>query len=187
MTNSKDILKQSEDKMKKAVEVVREELVKIRTGKATTALLDGVKVDYYGTMTPLNKIASVSTPDVHSIAVQPWEKSVIPLIEKAILTANLGLNPVNDGILIRVPIPALNEERRRELVKLVKKFGEEGKIAIRNIRRDGIEHLKKAEKADHMPEDERKRGEQDVQKLTDKNTKDIDNLLAMKEKEIMEV
>ncbi len=187
MTNSKDILKQAEDKMKKAVEVVREELVKIRTGKATTALLDGVKVDYYGTMTPLNKIASVSTPDVHSIAVQPWEKSVIPLIEKAILTANLGLNPVNDGVLIRVPIPALNEERRRELVKLVKKFGEEGKIAVRNIRRDGIEHLKKAEKGDHMPEDERKRGEQDVQKLTDKYTKDIDNLLAMKEKEIMEV
>jgi len=187
MTNSKDILKQAEDKMKKAVEVVREELVKIRTGKATTALLDGVKVDYYGTMTPLNKIASLSTPDVHSIAVQPWEKSVIPMIEKAILTANLGLNPVNDGILIRVPIPALNEERRRELVKLVKKFGEEGKIAVRNIRRDGIEHLKKAEKGDHMPEDERKRGEQDMQKLTDKHSKDIDSLLAMKEKEIMEV
>jgi ribosome recycling factor len=187
MTNSKDILKQAEDKMKKAVEVVREELIRIRTGKATTALLDGVKVDYYGTMTPLNKIASVSTPDVHSIAVQPWEKSVIPLIEKAILTANLGLNPVNDGILIRVPIPPLNEERRRELVKLVKKFGEEGKIAIRNVRRDAIEHLKKAEKGDHMPEDERKRGEQDVQKLTDKHSKDVDNLLAMKEKEIMEV
>jgi len=187
MVNSKDILKQADDKMKKAVEVVREELVKIRTGKATTALLDGVRVDYYGTPTPLNKIASVSIPDVHSITVQPWEKSVIPLIEKAILTANLGLNPVNDGTIIRVPIPPLNEERRRELVKLVKKFGEEGKIAVRNIRRDAIEHLKKAEKNDHLPEDERKRGEQEVQKITDKFTKDIDSLLLLKEKEIMEV
>lgn len=187
MTNSKDILKQADERMKKAVEVVREELVKIRTGKATTVLLDGVKVDYYGTMTALNKIASVSTPDVHTIAVQPWEKSVIPLIEKAILQANLGLNPANDGTVIRVPIPALNEERRRELVKLIKKFGEDGKIAIRNVRRDAIEHLKKAEKSDHMPEDERKRGEQEAQKLTDKYTKDIDNLLVLKEKEIMEV
>jgi len=187
MTNSKDILKLAEDKMKKAVEIVREELVKIRTGKATTALLDGIKVDYYGTITPLNKIANVSTPDVHTISVQPWEKNMIQPIEKAILTANLGLNPMSDGTLVRVPIPALNEERRRELVKLVKKFGEDGKIAIRNIRRDAIEHFKKAEKGDHMPEDERKRGEQDVQKLTDKYTKDIDTLLTMKEKEIMEV
>ena len=187
MINSKDILKQAEDRMKKAVEVVREELIKIRTGKATTTLLDGIKVDYYGVMTSLNKIASVSTPDVHTISVQPWEKSVIPLIEKTILTANLGLNPVSDGTLIRVPIPPLNEERRRELVKLVKKFGEEGKIAIRNIRRDAIEHLKKSEKAEHFSEDERKRGELESQKLTDKFIKDIDNLLVVKEKEIMEV
>jgi ribosome recycling factor len=187
MVNSKEILKQAEDKMRKAVEVVREELIKIRTGKATTALLDGVKVDYYGTPTSLNKVASISTPDVHTIAVQPWEKNIIPLVEKAILTANLGLNPVNDGTLIRVPIPALNEERRRELVKLVKKFGEDGKIAVRNVRRDAIEHLKKAEKAEHMPEDERKRGEQEAQRLTDKYTKEIDNHLTIKEKEIMEV
>ncbi len=187
MTNSKEILKQAEDKMKKAVEVVREEMIKIRTGKATTALLDGVKVDYYGTPTPLNKVSGVSTPDVHTVAVQPWEKNMIPVIEKAILQANLGLNPVNDGTVIRVPIPPLNEERRKELVKLVKKFGEDGKIAIRNIRRDAIEHLKKAEKGEHMSEDERKRGEQDAQKLTDKYTKDIDHHLTLKEKEIMEV
>ena len=187
MTNSKDILKQAEDRMKKAVEVVREELVKIRTGKATTALLDGIKIDYYGTMTPLNKVANVSIPDVHTVAVQPWEKNIIPVIEKAILVANLGLNPVSDGTIVRVPIPALNEERRRDLVKLVKKIGEDGKIAIRNVRRDAIEHLKKAEKGEHMSEDERKRGEQDAQKLTDKHIKDIDNHLAMKEKEIMEV
>jgi len=187
MTNSKEILKHAEDKMKKAVEVVREELVKIRTGKATTALLDGIKVDYYGTMTPLNQVASVSTPDVHTLAIQPWEKSLLQVIDKAILTANLGLNPVSDGTLLRVPIPSLNEERRRELVKLVKKFAEDGKVAIRNIRRDAIEHLKKAEKGEHMPEDERKRGELEAQKLTDKFTKDIDSLITVKEKEIMEV
>ena len=187
MTSSKEILKHADEKMKKAVEVVREELAKIRTGKATTALLDGVNVDYYGTMTPLNKVANVSTPDVHTIAIQPWEKSLIGPIEKSILAANLGLNPVGDGALVRVPIPPLNEERRKELVKLTKKFGEDGKIAIRNVRRDAVEHLKKAEKDEHMSEDERKRSEQEVQKLTDKFIKDIDALLATKEKEIMEV
>jgi ribosome recycling factor len=187
LTTSKDILKNADDRMKKAVEVVRDELVRIRTGKATTALLDGVKVDYYGTMTPLNQVANVSTPDVHTISVQPWEKNMVGPIEKAILAANLGFNPASDGAVIRVPIPPLNEERRKELVKLVKKFGEDGKVAIRNIRRDAIEHLKKAEKETHMPEDERKRSEQEAQKLTDKHIKDIDTLLGMKEKEIMEV
>jgi ribosome recycling factor len=183
----KEILKHAEDRMKKAVEVVRDELVKVRTGKATTALLDGIKVEYYGSMVPLNQTANVSTPDVHTISVQPWEKSMIGPIEKAILNANLGLNPINDGNVLRVPIPPLNEERRRELVKLVKKFGEEGKIAVRNIRRDAIEHLKKSEKQEHFSEDERKRGEEEVQKLTDKYVKEIDHLLALKEKEIMEV
>lgn len=183
----KDILKNEEDRMKKAVEVVREELVKVRTGKATTALLDGIKVDYYGSMVPLNQVANISTPDVHTISVQPWEKNMLAIVDKAILNANLGLNPVNDGNILRVPIPALNEERRRELVKLIRKFGEEGKIAVRNVRRDAIEHLKKAEKAEHFSEDERKRGEQESQKLTDKYIKDIDNLLVIKEKEIMEV
>jgi len=183
----KDILKNAEDRMKKAVEVVREELVKVRTGKATTALLDGIKVEYYGSMVPLSQVANISTPDVHSISVQPWEKNMLAVVDKAILNASLGLNPVNDGNILRVPIPPLNEERRRELVKLVKKFGEEGKIAVRNVRRDAIEHLKKSEKKEHFSEDERKRGEQESQKLTDKHIKDIDNLLAMKEKEIMEV
>jgi len=187
MTNVKDILKEADDRMKKAIETVRNELSKIRTGKATTALLDAVRVDYYGSPTPLSKIASVSTPDVHTISIQPWEKTLIPHIEKAILQANIGLNPINDGTVVRVPVPPLNEERRRELVKLVKKFGEEGKLAVRNIRRDAIEHLKKAEKAEHLSEDERKRGEQETQKLTDKYIKDIDALLAQKEKEIMEV
>ncbi len=183
----KTLLKEIEDKMHKSVESVRLEFTKIRTGKATTALLDTVKVDYYGTITPLKQVANVSVMDVHTISVQPWEKTLIPAIDKAILSANLGLNPVSDGTVIRVPIPPLNEERRRDLVKLIKKFAEEGKIAIRNVRRDGLEKLKKAEKDEHFSEDDRKRGEADAQKLTDKFIKDIDTLVSLKEKEIMEV
>ncbi len=181
------ILKDTEHKMVKAVDVVRQEFTKIRTGKATTALLDGVKVEYYGTPTPLNQVANVSTPDVHTITVQPWDKAMIQPIEKAIQTANLGLNPISDGTVMRIPIPPLNEERRKELVKLVKKFAEEGKIAIRNVRRDSIEHLKKSEKAEHFSEDERKRGELEAQKLTDKFIKEVDHLVTVKEKEVMEV
>ena len=183
----KQILKDGETRMHKAVDIVGTELVKIRTGKATTALLDAVKVDYYGTLTPLSQVGSLSVPDVHLVTVTPWDKGMLAQIEKAILAANLGLNPSNDGAVVRVPIPPLNEERRRELVKLVKKFGEEGKIAIRNIRRDTNEHLKKAEKDEHFSEDERKRGEQEVQKYTDNHIKEVDNILALKEKEILEV
>lgn len=183
----KDIIKGSTDKMDKAVEHVRHEFIKIRTGKATTSLLDGIKVDYYGTMTPLNQLGNISTPDYHTITIQAWDKSAVPLIEKAILAANLGLNPANDGTLIRIPIPPLNEERRKDIVKLIKKFGEEGRVAIRNIRRESIEHLKKTEKDEHISEDERKHAETDVQKVTDKHIKDIDDLISMKEKEIMEV
>jgi len=183
----KQITKDTEDKMHKAVEVLRHELARIRTGKATTALLDGIKIDYYGSIVPLSQAATVSVSDVHSLAVQPWEKTLIPIIEKAIQAANLGLNPISDGNIVRVPIPAPNEERRKDLVKLVKKFAEEGKIAIRNVRRDGIEHLKKAEKAEHVSEDDRKRAEADTQKLTDRFIKDIDALVVLKEKEIMEV
>lgn len=183
----KDILKGSSEKMDKAVEHVRHEFIKIRTGKATTNLLDGIKVDYYGTMTPLIQLGNISTPDYHTITIQAWDKTAVPLIEKAILAANLGLNPANDGTLIRIPIPPLNEERRKEIVKLIKKFGEEGKVSIRNIRRDSIEHLKKTEKEEHISEDDRKHAEADVQKLTDKHIKDIDDLISMKEKEIMEV
>jgi ribosome recycling factor len=183
----REILKEAEDKMQKAFEVLRHELATIRTGKATTALLDGIKVDYYGKMSPLPQIGNVSVADVHTLAVQPWDKSMLEPVTKAILQANLGLNPQKDGERIRVPIPPLNEERRRELVKLTKKFGEESKVAIRNIRRDCIEHLKKSEKAEHFSEDERKRGEGEAQKMTDKYTKEIDGLLGTKEKEIMEV
>jgi ribosome recycling factor len=183
----KDILKDADGKMNKAVEHVRNEFIRVRTGKATTTLLDGIKVDYYGTLTPIAQVGNLSTPDIHTITVQVWDKTAIPAVEKAILNSNLGLNPINDGNLIRIPIPTLNEERRRELVKLVKKYAEDGKVAVRNIRRDELEKLKKAEKSEHFSEDDRKHGETEIQKLTDKHIKDIDSLVTQKEKEIMEV
>ena len=183
----KDIIKDSDSKMHKAVEHVRNELIRIRTGKATTNLLDGVKVDYYGAITPLNQLGNLSTPDIHTITVQVWDKGAVQAVEKAIMNANLGLNPMADGQLVRIPIPALNEERRKELVKLVKKYAEDGKIAVRNIRRDSMESLKKAEKDEHVSEDERKHGEAEVQKLTDRHSKEVDLLIQQKEKEIMEV
>lgn len=183
----KDIIKETDAKMHKATEHVRNELIRIRTGKATTTLLDNVKVDYYGTMTPLNQVGNLSTPDIHTISVQVWDKSAMPAVEKAILNSNLGLNPINDGNLIRIPIPTLNEERRLELVKLIKKYAEDGKIAVRNVRRDEMERLKKAEKDEHFSEDDRKHAEGEIQKLTDKHIKEIDLLVQQKEKEIMEV
>lgn len=183
----KDILKDADSRMHKAVEVVRLEFNRIRTGKATTSLLDGIKVDYYGNPTPLNQVGSISTPDIHTIAIQVWDKGAIQSVEKAIQNANLGLNPIVDGQLLRIPIPKLNEERRKELVKLIKKFAEEGKVAVRNVRRDAIEHLKKAEKDEHVSEDERKHAEIEAQKYTDRHIKDIDILFQQKEKEIMEV
>lgn len=183
----KDILREADERMKKALEHVKNEFSKIRTGRATTGLVDGVKVDYYGTLTPLNQVGNVSTPDSQTITIQPWDKSVIPLIEKAISNSDLGFNPSNDGNVIRIPIPPLNEERRKEYVKLAKKVAEEGRIAIRNIRRDDMDKLKKTEKEEHISEDERKLAEADVQKLTDKHVKEIDEILVAKEKEIMEV
>ncbi|HEY9166254.1 MAG TPA: ribosome recycling factor [Candidatus Kryptonia bacterium] len=181
------IIHESEDKMKKAVEFTRQELAKLRSGKATVALLDDIRIDYYGQKLPIAQTATVSTPDVHLITVQPWDKSMTHEIEKAILAANIGLTPQNDGTVVRLPVPPLTEERRKELVKVAKKFSEDGRITIRNIRRDSNEHLKKAEKDEHVSEDERKRGETEVQKLTDKYIKQVDDILAMKEKEIMEV
>ena len=182
-----EILKDAADRMDKSIEALRQELSKIRTGKATTALLDGVKVEYYGTMTPLNQTANVSVLDPHTLSVQPWDKNALGAIDKAIKAADLGLNPSNDGVIIRVPIPALNEERRREFVKLVKRFGEETKIALRNVRRDANDHLKKAEKEDHVSEDARQKAEKDVQEMTDKHVARVDELLKHKEAEIMEV
>jgi ribosome recycling factor len=183
----KDILKEANDRMAKAVDHVKSEMMKIRTGKASVGMLDSIKVDYYGTPTPISQVANVSTPDFHTITVQPWDKTVIPTIEKAIMSSDMGLNPANDGSLIRIPIPPLNEERRKEMVKVVKKTAEEGKIAIRNIRRDDMEKLKKTEKEDHVSEDERKHGETELQKLTDTHIKEIDRITEAKEKEVMEV
>jgi ribosome recycling factor len=183
----KDILNDASVRMDKSLDTLRNELHKIRTGKATTALLDGVKVEAYGSMMPLNQTANVSVLDAHTLAVQPWDRGTIGAIEKAIRSADLGLNPANDGTVVRVPIPALNEERRREMVKLIKRFGEEAKVALRNVRRDANEHLKKAEKDEHVSEDERKKAEKQVQDLTDKHIANVDALLKGKEVEIMEV
>lgn len=175
------------ERMDKSIEAFRHEISKIRTGKATTALLDGIKVDYYGTLTPLSQVGNVSVLDVHTLSITPWDKSQVNAIEKAILASNLGFNPANDGTNIRVPIPPLNEERRREYVKLVKKFGEDAKIAIRNIRRDANDNLKKLEKDKELSEDLRHDAENEVQELTNEHTKKIDELIKHKEDEIMEV
>ncbi len=180
-------IKDAEERMSKSVEAFRHEIAKIRTGKATTALLDGIKIDYYGTPTPLNQTANVTVLDAHTLSITPWDKSMVQAIDKAILSADLGLNPVNDGTNIKVPIPPLTEERRKDLVKLVKKFGEDAKIAIRNIRRDANDHLKRQEKAKELSEDLRRDAEDEVQKLTDDHIKEIDDLIKRKENEIMEV
>jgi ribosome recycling factor len=181
------LIKDAKGRMDKSIEALRSELSKIRTGKATTVLLDSVKVDYYGNMVPLNQVGNVSVLDAHTLSITPWEKQMVQVIDKAILEANLGLNPISDGTNLKIPIPPLNEERRIELVKLVKKFGEETKVAIRNIRRDANDHLKKEEKEKKMSEDQLHDAEAEVQKLTDEHTKLIDDTLAHKEKEIMEV
>ena len=181
------IIKDARSRMDKSVQALRDELVKIRTGKATTALLDGIKVEYYGNMTPINQVANVTVLDAHTLSVTPWDKSVVPVAERAILEANLGFNPVSDGTNLKIPIPPLNEERRKELVKLVKKFGEDYKIAIRNVRRDANDHLKKEEKDKKISEDQLKDAEDRIQELTDEHTNKIDDILKHKESEIMEV
>ncbi|MBS3944583.1 MAG: ribosome recycling factor [Melioribacter sp.] len=181
------IIKDARQRMDKTIEAFRIEITKIRTGKATTALLDGIRVDYYGTPSPLNQVGSVSVLDVHTISITPWDKTMVPVIDKAILSADLGLNPISDGTNIKVPIPPLTEERRKELVKLVKKFGEESKVALRNVRRDANDHLKKMEKEKKLTEDELKEAEKETQKLTDEHIGKIDELIKHKEKEIMEV
>ncbi|MFC2082199.1 ribosome recycling factor [Bacteroidota bacterium] len=180
-------IKDAKERMDKSVEAFREEISKIRTGKATTALLDGIKVDYYGTPTPLNQVGNVAVLDVHTLSITPWDKSVVPLVEKAIMASDLGLNPMSDGTNIRIPIPPLTEERRKEMVKLVKKFGEDAKIAVRNIRRDANENLKRQEKDKELSEDQRHDAEAEVQKITDEHIEKIDEIIKHKEAEIMEV
>jgi ribosome recycling factor len=181
------LIKDAKGRMDKTIETLRSELSKVRTGKATTVLLDSIKVDYYGNMVPLNQVGNVSVLDAHTLAITPWEKQMVQIVDKAILEANLGLNPISDGTNLKIPIPALNEERRKELVKLVRKFGEESKVAIRNVRRDAIDHLKREEKEKKMTEDQLHDAEKEVQKLTDDHIKLVDDTLKHKEKEIMEV
>ncbi|GBD86225.1 ribosome-recycling factor [bacterium BMS3Abin03] len=181
------IIKDAKERMDKSLNALRNELAKIRTGKATTALLDSIKVEYYGNQVPLNQVSNVSVLDAHTLSITPWEKQMVAIIEKAILESNMGLNPVSDGTNLKIPIPPLTEERRKELVKVVKNFGEESKIAIRNIRRDANEHLKREEKEKKLSEDQFLDAEDEVQKLTDEHTKLVDEILKHKEDEIMEV
>lgn len=181
------VLNDGEKRMAGALTALDNEFNKLRTGRATTALVDGIVVDYYGTPTPINQLSSVSVPDSSSITIQPWDKGAFGAVEKAIQTSDLGLNPVNDGKIIRISIPPLTEERRKELVKVAKKYTEDAKIAIRNVRRDMNDTLKKMEKDKDISEDEKKKGETDVQKMTDDFVKKTDSLLAEKEKEILEI
>jgi ribosome recycling factor len=183
----KDIRKKTIEKMDSAIEVLKKEFASIRTGRASLSLLDGIKIDYYGTLTPLQQLASLSIPESRQIAIQPWEPKMISEIEKAIMKSDLGLTPINDGKMIRINIPTLTEERRKQLVKIIKKNAEDSKVAVRNIRRDINEEIKKLEKEKNISEDETKKSLDEVQKLTDSYIKKIDEILSHKEKEIMEV
>lgn len=184
---AKEIIDQTEGKMQEAINFLEEDLKSYRVGKANPAIFNGVTIDYYGTPTALHQVASISAPDAKTLALQPWEKSLINKIEKAIIDANLGLTPQNNGEVIRCPIPPLTEERRKELIKKAKAAGENTKIAIRNCRRDAVDALKKAEKAGDFSEDVRGEGETEVQKVTDTHTKKVDEMVSAKEKEIMTV
>ncbi|HEX2530792.1 MAG TPA: ribosome recycling factor [Burkholderiaceae bacterium] len=182
-----DVKKNTEQKMQKSIETLRADLAKVRTGRAHTGILDHVMVDYYGNPTQINQVANVTLIDARTIGVQPWEKKMVSAVEKAIRESDLGLNPSTQGDMIRVPTPPLTEERRKEIVKLVKGEAEDAKIAIRNIRRDGNEALKKLLKEKVCSEDDERRAQEEVQKLTDKFVADVDKLVAEKEKEIMKV
>jgi ribosome recycling factor len=173
--------------MVKALDVLKKELQSLRAGRANPAILEKITVDYYGSPTPINQMANITAPEPRLLVIQPWDKSIIPNIEKAILKSDLGLNPSSDGTVIRLAIPQLTQERRKELAKVVKKKGEDAKVAVRNIRREANELLKNLEKSKDISEDDNKRSQEDVQKLTDKFIQEIDKVLENKEKEIMEV
>jgi ribosome recycling factor len=176
----------TKDQMVKSLEFTSSQMSKVRTGRASASLVDGIKIDYYGSQAPLSQAATISTPDARTIVIQPFDRGQISDIEKAIQSADLGFNPQNDGNIIRIPVPPLTEERRKEYVKVCKKYAEDGKIAIRNIRREAMDDLKKLEKSKEVTEDDRKRGETEVQKYTDDYIKKIDEALAKKEKELMD-
>lgn len=178
---------EAEERMKKTIEAVQQQLASIRTGKATPSLVEGLRVDYYGTQTPLNQMASISAPEARLLVVQPWDKTAVQEVVKAIQASDLGLNPQAEGQIIRIPIPPLSEERRKDLVKIAKKYGEEGKIALRNIRRDANDELKAAEKKSDISEDQMHDGFDRIQKLTDNYSKQIDDMTAKRESEVMEI
>lgn len=183
----KDVIKKAKADMEKAAGGLKKELAKIRTGRANAALLDEVRIDYYGSPSPLNQIGTIGIPEPRMITVTPWEKNLIPEIERAIFKADLGLNPSSDGELVRIPIPALTEERRKEIVKSVKHHGEDHKVAVRAARRQANDALKKLEKNKEITEDELKDSEKEVQNLTDAMIKEIDEIVAVKEKDVLEV
>ena len=180
-----DIRKQATEKMSKSVDTLKNDLGKVRTGRAHTGLIDHIRVDYYGSEMPINQVANVTLSDSRTISIQPFEKKMVPVVEKAIRDSDLGVNPATSGDMIRIPMPPLTEERRKELTKIVKHEGESAKVAVRNIRRDAISHLKGLLKEGDVSEDEEKRAQEDVQKLTDKSIGDIDRLVAEKEKDLM--
>ena len=187
MSVADDVVKDLHDRILKTLDALRGDLANVRTGRATLHMLDSVKVDYYGTATPLNQVATLSVPEPRMIVCKPWEKNLIPVIEKAIRDANLGFNPMSDKDMVRVPIPALTEERRKEIVKQVKHKGEEFKITIRNERRDAKELIDEAKKDGDCSEDDAKKAQEKVQKETDEGVKQIDLIVAAKEKDVMQV
>jgi ribosome recycling factor len=182
-----EIKKQAADKMAKSIDTLKHDLAKVRTGRAHTGLIDHIRVDYYGTEMPINQVANVTLADARTISVQPFEKKMVQVVEKAIRDSDLGVNPATSGDVIRIPMPALTEQRRKELTKIVKHEGENAKVAVRNIRRDAIQHLKELLKEGEVGEDAEKRSEEEVQKMTDKSINDIDKLVAEKEKDLMAV
>jgi ribosome recycling factor len=182
-----DVIKELQANLEKGIEALKKDLGKVRTGRANVSILDGIRVDYYGTPTPLNQVASLNVPDPRLITIKPWEKSLIPEIEKTIRSAQLGLNPSSDGEIVRLPMPPLTEERRKELVKVVKKMAEEAKVALRGARRESNEMLKAFQKDKEITEDEEKQGLKKVQDATDAGVAKIDDIVAKKEKEILEV
>ena len=182
-----DVINTAKEKMKKSCEVYERDMMSLRAGRANPQLLDRIMVDYYGTPTPINQIGNISSPEPRLLVIAPWEAKMIPQVEKAIQKSDLGLNPSNDGKLIRLVFPELNEERRKDLTKVASKGAEETKVAIRSIRRDAIEQIKKLKKNSEITEDDQRDAEEDMQKLTDKEDKEVDEIYAKKEKEIMEV
>ena len=184
---NKDDYAEYTDRMKKTLDVMQANFAAVRAGRANAAVLDQIRVDYYGTPTPINQIASIASPDPRTLTIQPWDAGTMKLIEKAIQASDLGINPQNDGRLIRLAFPQLTEERRKELIKQVRKYGEDSKTAIRNIRRDAMDAFKKQQKKSEITEDDLKNAEKDIQKLTDDYISDVDKMVAKKEKELSEI